>query len=125
MYKLRVSDYMMIAHSLGDPYFGPAQNVHGATYVVHAIFKTDQLNEFNVVIDIGVALKVLKEVLSELNYQNLDHLNQFENALTTTEYLCAFIHSNLKEKVSSFFTGVLEIQLDESPVASASYEGKI
>lgn len=125
MYTLRVSDHMMIAHSLEDPFFGHAQNLHGATYVVQAKFKTDHLNEFNVVIDIGVALNVLKEVLSELNYQNLDHLKQFENSLTTTEFLCAYIHSKVKERVSSFFTGVLEIQLDESPVASASYEGRI
>lgn len=125
MYTLRVSDHMMIAHSFGDPFFGPAQNVHGATYVVHAKFKTEHLNEFNVVLDIGIALKLLQEVLSELNYQNLDHLIQFEGKLTTTEYLCAHIHSKLRDKVSSFFTGMLEIQLDESPVASASYEARI
>ena len=116
----------MIAHSfLGNPFFGPAAKMHGATYVVDATFKTQNLDEHNVVIDIGEAHQILKDVLDELNYQNLDELPQFKGVLTTTEFLCKYIFDKIKEKVESKFSGQLEVVLGESHVAWASYLGDI
>ena len=113
----------MIAHSLPDPAFGPAQNMHGATYVVDAIFYRKELNDQNIVIDIGIAHQLLNETLQELAYQNLDELPQFKAKLTTTEFLAKYIHDQLKQKSTEHFDGELEIILGESHVAWASYRG--
>ena len=110
----------MIAHSLPDQFFGPAQRLHGATYIVEASFCQKQLTEKNVVIDIGEATNKLKKVIQELNYQNLDDLPQFQNIFTTTEYLAKYIHNEIKKDLSADLT--LKIILHESNVASASYE---
>ncbi len=115
----------MIAHSLPDPFFGPASQMHGATYVVDAEFKSTELNEHEVVIDIGVAQTVLGEVLKELNYKNLDEESQFEGQLTTTEFLAKYIHSRVGDKIKSSFHGTLKVTLGESHVAWASYEGEL
>ena len=123
MYSVRIRDHIMIAHSLANPGFGPAQNMHGATYLVDAIFASEELNEINVVIDIGIAHQLLKEVLEPLNYQNLDEMEQFDGHLTTTEFIARYIHDRLAEKCSSHFNGSLEIVLGESHVAWASYKG--
>jgi 6-pyruvoyl-tetrahydropterin synthase len=88
MYSVEVRDRIMIAHSLPDPFFGPAQHMHGATFVVDVAFFRETLTAQNVVVDIGAALKVLNETLKPLTYQNLDLLPQFKGKLTTTEYLC-------------------------------------
>jgi 6-pyruvoyl-tetrahydropterin synthase len=125
MYSVKVRDHFMIAHSLPDPAFGPAQNMHGATYVVDTEYFSKQLNAQNVVIDIGLVQTYLKEVLTKLNYQNLDNLPEFDSALTTTEFLAAFIHDQLKEKVGGAFNGTLRVTLGESHVAWASYEGDV
>ncbi len=121
MYELTVSDHVMIAHSLPHPFFGPAQQTHGATYVVHAGFSTSYLTEEQVVLDIGKAITILKAVLATINYRNLDDLPQFAGRLTTTEALAAHIHECIAAEVSSFFQGSLKITLEESPVARASY----
>ena len=92
----------MIAHSLPDPFFGPAANMHGATYVVDAEFQSAALNPQNVVIDIGFAHDVLKQVLGELNYQNLDEMEVFDGQLTTTEYLAKYIFDRVAESVWGF-----------------------
>ena len=113
----------MIAHSLKDKAFGPAQNMHGATYVVDAVFSSRELTKENIVIDIGLAHEVLKKVLKELDYQNLDELPRFKNKLTTTEFLARYIHDQLLEETRSLFTGVIEVILGESHVAWASYKG--
>lgn len=125
MFELTVSDHIMIAHSLKDPFFGPAQNLHGATFVVHATFSSETLNPQQVVLDIGQGIDMLKEVLSSLNYQNLDELPQFNGELTTTEYLAAYIHRQLAQRVQLVFQGYLKITLEESPVARASYTAPI
>jgi len=123
MYSVRIRNHIMIAHSLKDKAFGPAQNMHGATYVVDAVFSSRELTKENIVIDIGLAHEVLKKVLKELDYQNLDELPQFKNKLTTTEFLARYIHDQLLEETRSLFTGVIEVILGESHVAWASYKG--
>ena len=94
----------MIAHSFKHPGFGPAQKMHGATYVVDVSFFAKALNDMAVVIDIALAHDALKEVLTPLNYQNLDELPQFEGKLTTTEFLAKYIHDEVKAKVAPEFT---------------------
>ena len=121
MFTVTVRDHMMIAHSLPDPGFGPAQNMHGATYVVDAEFSSKNLNKMNVVIDIGEATELLHNVLSTLNYKNLDEISDFENVLTTTEYLAQFVHRKISEKLPDNIS--LKITLHESHIASASYKG--
>lgn len=125
MFTVTIRDHVMIAHSLKSNAFGPAQNMHGATYVVDATFQSENLDENNIVIDIAIAHKVLKEVLLPINYKNLDELPQFTGILTTTEYLASYIHSKIAEQVKPVFSGNLKITLGESHVAWAGYEAKI
>lgn len=120
MYTVKVKEHIMIAHSLPDPYFGPAQHMHGATYVAEVTFMSEVLNEKNVVIDIGEASNITKKVLSALNYQNLDELPQFKDVLTTTEFLASYIHQQIKASLKEELK--LKVELLESHVASASYE---
>ncbi len=115
----------MIAHSLKSPAFGPAQNLHGATYVVDAQFNAKKLDQDNIVIDIDKATKLLQKVLAPLKYQNLDELPQFKGILTTTEYLAFYIHQEMAKEVRSYFKGTLKITLGESHVAWASYKGEV
>ncbi|WP_242092706.1 6-pyruvoyl trahydropterin synthase family protein [Aestuariivivens sediminicola] len=120
MFSVKVTDHIMIAHSLPDPFFGAAQNMHGATYVTEVTFMSEKLNSKNVVIDIGEASLITKNVLSELAYKNLDELPQFKGILTTTEYLAQYIHGEIKKKINNNLK--LKVELLESHVASASYE---
>lgn len=115
----------MIAHSLKSPAFGPAQQLHGATYVVDAEFQSKKLDENNIVLDIDKAMQVVKAVLSPLSYQNLDELPQFKGKLTTTEFLAHYIHQMIAKEVRTYFKGKLKITLGESHVAWASYKGKV
>jgi 6-pyruvoyltetrahydropterin/6-carboxytetrahydropterin synthase len=123
MYHVKVRDSIMIAHSLQHPFFGPAQNMHGATFVVDVTFKSENLDEHNVVIDIGLAHQVIKEVLKPLSYQNLDALEIFKGKLTTTEFMAKYIHDEVKQKVETFFKGSIGVVLGETHVAWAGYEG--
>lgn len=123
MYKIKIRDHIMIAHSLKGKVFGPAQKMHGATYVIDVIFKSKELTKDNIVFDIGLAQDILKEVTKPLNYQNLDDLLQFKGKITTTEYMAKYIHDCVKEKVSSVFKGSIEVELAESHVAWAGYAG--
>jgi 6-pyruvoyl-tetrahydropterin synthase len=115
----------MIAHSLPDPAFGPAQNMHGATYVVDAEFSCADLNTQKIVIDIGLAHELLAEVLNGLRYQNLDEHPDFKGQLSTTEWIARYIHQKLADRLNGAFSGNLKVILGESHVAWASYEGKI
>jgi len=124
MYKVGIKDHIMIGHSLKGAVFGPAQNMHGATYNVTAIFCSSSVSEDNIVIDMGRAHEVIKEVLAPLNYQNLDELPIFKDCVTTTEFLAKHIHDTVKTKVAGEFNGTIEIILDESHVAWASYSGE-
>ncbi len=125
MYSVRIRKHMMIAHSLQSEAFGPAQNMHGATYVVDAEFFCSELDENNIVIDIDLATKILEKAIAPLNYQNLDELPMFEGKLTTTEFLAKHIHAEIAFAIAGGFSGRLKITLGESHVAWASYEGKV
>lgn len=132
MYSVEVRDRIMIAHSLPDPFFGPAQNLHGATFVVDVAFFRRELTRHNVVVDIGAALSVLQETLRPLAYQNLDALAEFKGALTTTEYLCRHIFDRIAEAARAGALGEeggdldrVRVRLSESDLARASYEGAI
>jgi 6-pyruvoyltetrahydropterin/6-carboxytetrahydropterin synthase len=125
MYTVTVRTHMMIAHSLPDPFFGPAAKMHGATYVVDLEFSSEALNPQNVVIDIGVADEVAREVVGALNYQNLDELPAFKGKLTTTEFLARHIHDRMSVRLAGQFTGALAVLLHESHVASAGYSGAV
>lgn len=125
MYTVKIRDHMMIAHSLPSPAFGPAQALHGATYVVDAEFRSETLDENNIVLDIDIAHKTLSAVLSPLKYQNLDDLPAFKGKLTTTEFLAHFVHQSLSDAIKGRFEGSLKITLGESHVAWASYEGLV
>ena len=124
MYSVKVRDHIMIAHSLPDPFFGPAQGMHGATYVVDVTFYSQQLNDKNVVIDIGAAHDALKETLSGLAYKNLDEHSEMQGDITTTEYLAKFIHDKVGARVATVFSGKIRVTLGESHVAWASYESE-
>lgn len=112
---------MMIAHSLPDPFFGPAQQLHGATYITDVVFSSKTLNSHNVVIDIGKAHEILTEALAPLQYKNLDEIPHFKGHLTTTEFLAKYIHDRIKEKVKGHFEGPVSVILGESHIASATY----
>ena len=132
MYKLNVRDHFMIAHSFRGEAFGPAQRLHGATYVVDATFKRDELDADGLVVDIALAGEQLKAVLDALNYRNLDDMPEFEGTNTTTEFLAREIHGRLVAAIRAGRLGAaapgcssLEITLHESHVAWASYEGRV
>jgi 6-pyruvoyl-tetrahydropterin synthase len=116
---------MMIAHSLPGEAFGPAQGLHGATYVVDATFRNEHLDDNNIVIDIDIATRVLKAVLEPLKYKNLDELPAFQGKLTTTEFLARYIFDQMAASVAGSFSGGLKVTLGESHVAWASYEGTL
>src|SRR5262249_12112090 len=101
MFAVEVRDRIMIAHSLPSPFFGPAQNLHGATFVVDAAFFGETLTKDNVVVDIGAAQNVLRKILRPLAYRNLDELLEFTGKLTTTEYLCKYIFDKLAAAADS------------------------
>src|SRR6266487_2213270 len=99
MYSITVSHYVMIAHSLVGAVFGPAQQLHGATYVVEAELRREALDADGIVCDIGRALDLLKTVLGELDYRNLDEMAEFRGRNATTEFLAGEIHSRLARRV--------------------------
>ena len=125
MFSLSVRDHTMIAHSFDSPTFGPAQRLHGATYVVTATFYSPNLDEDNLVIDIGLASRMLREALSSLDYRNLDAVEAFAGKLTTTEFLCGWIHATIARELGDASITELEIELRESHIAWASYRAPI
>jgi 6-pyruvoyl-tetrahydropterin synthase len=129
MFEVTVSDHMMIAHSLPGEVFGPAQALHGATYVVEAAFAREDLDTNGIVLDIGRALEVLKDTLSGLTFRNLDEVDSLAGVTTTTEVLCREIADRLAARVHDGTLGVaaadltgIRVTLRESPIAWASYE---
>ncbi len=122
MYFVKIRESMMIAHSLKHPFFGPAQNVHGATFVVDVTFKTENVDQHNVVLDIGLAHAIVKETLKKLDYQNLDDIEEFTGKLTTTEFVAKYIYDEVTEKVKSFFSGKIGVSIKENPNAWAGFE---
>jgi 6-pyruvoyltetrahydropterin/6-carboxytetrahydropterin synthase len=133
MYSLAVSDHVMIAHSFVGEIFGPAQQLHGATYAVEMELRRAQLDGNGLVCDIGLALAALKAVLAELNYRNLDEAPEFRGRNTTTEFLAGEIFRRLKARIADGALGpgtkaaltALRVTLRESPVACASFEAAL
>jgi 6-pyruvoyl-tetrahydropterin synthase len=132
MYSVTVRDHFMIAHSFKGEIFGPAQNLHGATYVVDVEFKRVELDSDGLVVDIGAALQALRVVLAELNYRNLDEDPAFEGRNTTTEFLARLIFERIAAEIEAGALGegahgltALRVTLHESHVASASYDGAL
>ena len=132
MFAVEVRDRIMIGHSLPDPFFGPAQGMHGASFIVDIAFYREKLTKQNVVVDIGAALDVLKATLKPLAYQNLDALPQFKGKLTTTEFLCKHIFDEVAKAAKSGALGEdgrglakIRVLLHEHDVARAWYEGSV
>ena len=132
MFSVEVRDRIMIAHSLPDPFFGPAQNMHGATFVVDVAFFREALTRQNVVVDIGAALDVLNRTLKPLAYQNLDAIPEFKGKLTTTEFLARHIFDKVADAARSGALGAdgkglakIRVTLSETDLARASYEGAV
>lgn len=132
MYSVEVRDHVMIAHSIPGEMFGPAQRLHGATYVVDVAFMADKLGANDVVVDIGAAIDALKAVLAPIGYRNLDELPQFKGKRTTTEALCRYVFDRLVEAMRAGKLGAdakavtrIKVTLNESHVARASYEGAV
>ena len=122
MYRVGVSDHIMVAHSLRGETFGPAQRLHGATYEVRAEVATPDVDADGIVVDIGFLRTALREVLTPLDYQNLDTLPELADRNTTTEFLCRWIHQALAARLGPRPGSQLRITLVESPTAWASYE---
>ncbi len=133
MFSVTVCDHIMVAHSLKGEVFGPAQNMHGATYAVEVEFRSRQLDRDGIVIDIGLAGALLHQVLQPLTYCNLDDVPEFRGLNTTTEFLAHAIFSRLAEclqasgRVVCGVGGVeaMHVTLRESPTAWAAFEGSL
>jgi 6-pyruvoyl-tetrahydropterin synthase len=132
MYAVEVRDRIMVAHSLPDPLFGPAQGLHGATFIVDVAFTREALSSANVVVDIGRAMELLKETLAPLAYKNLDTLAQFAGKLTTTEFLCRHIFDLIATAAAQGALGEdgkalarIRVTLRETDLARAAYEGPL
>jgi 6-pyruvoyl-tetrahydropterin synthase len=128
LFSLTVRDHIMVAHSFTGEVFGPAQKLHGATFVVDATFSRAELDADNIVVDIGLATAQLGEVLGELNYRNLDEVEEFAGINTSTEFLAKVIADRLADRVHSGSLGdgargltEIAVALRESHVAWASY----
>ena len=122
MFSVTVRDHMLIAHSLRGEVFGPAQRLHGATYVVDATFRRATLDANGIVVDIGRAAEALRAVVAELGYRNLDDEAGFAGVNTTTEVLARVVADRLAERMSGHGLDGLLVTLHESHVAWASYE---
>jgi 6-pyruvoyl-tetrahydropterin synthase len=132
MFAVEVRDRIMIGHSLPDPFFGPAQNMHGATFVVDVAFFRETLTRENVVVDIGAALDVLNRTLKPLSYKDLDTLPEFKGILTTTEFLCKHVFDAMVAAAKSGALGKdagglkkIRVTLHETDLARAAYEGTL
>ena len=128
MFSVTVRDHMMVAHSLQGEVFGPAQRLHGATYVVDATFRGDSLDDDGILVDIGRATEELHLAVADLSYRNLDEEPEFKGTNSTTEVLARHLADRLADQLragalgpSARVSGIL-VTLHESHVASASYE---
>ena len=132
MYAVEVRDHIMIAHSFRGEMFGPAQALHGATFVIDAAFMAEALDPNGVVIDIGRAHEVLKAIVKDLNYRNLDDIPEFGGINTTTEFLTRYVFDRLAAAARSDGLGrdgreldAIRVTISESHVARAWYEGRL
>jgi 6-pyruvoyl-tetrahydropterin synthase len=132
LFAVEVRDHIMIAHSFRGSVFGPAQALHGATFVVDAAFVADSLDANGIVIDIGRAHEALKAILSPLNYKNLDGIPEFKNVNTTTEFLTKHVYDRLADAARRGELGregrelkAIRVTISESHVARAWYEAPL
>ena len=132
MYSLNVRDHIMIAHSFQGQIFGPAQRLHGATYIVDLTFRREALDADGLVVDIGLASQYLKRVLEALNFRNLDDEPDFSGKNTTTEFMAREIFDRMVAELRAGALGpgaqgvnVISVTLHESHIAWASYEGPV
>ncbi len=131
MFAVEVRDHVMIAHSLPSPVFGPAQGMHGATYVVDAAFFSEEIDANGIVLDIGLATEALAAALAPLRYRNLDEVEAFAGRITTTEVLCRHVFDALAQAARAGSLGDggrvrrIRVTLHESHVARAWFEGAL
>lgn len=130
MYSVNVRDHFMVAHSFKGAVFGPAQRLHGATYIVDLEMRRTQLDPDGIVVDIGLATQLLREVLAGLNFRNLDDEPEFHGRNTTTEFMARAIFDRVAAHIRRGALGPhagalawLRVTLHESHVAWAAYEG--
>jgi 6-pyruvoyltetrahydropterin/6-carboxytetrahydropterin synthase len=132
MYAVEVRDHIMIAHSIKGEVFGPAQKLHGATYVIDVRFMRPTLDENDIVVDIGLAIETVKHVLSGVNYSNLDEHSDFHGRRSTTEAVAKWVFDKMKAAIAAGKLGPgalglerMKITLHESHNALASYEADL
>jgi len=132
MFSLTVRDHMMIAHSFNGDIFGPAQGLHGATYVVDVSFEREALDRDDLIVDIGLASEVLSSVIAEFNMKNLDDIEEFAGRNTTTEFMAMTVFNRLAAAIRQGRLGEtgkglcsIKVTLGESHIAWASYHGKL
>jgi 6-pyruvoyl-tetrahydropterin synthase len=132
MFCVEVREHIMIAHSFRGAVFGPAQRLHGATFVVDAAFLTRELDDEGLVVDIGRATEILRAVLAPLNYRNLDEMPEMAGKNTTTEFLAKYIHGQIAARTAAGELGrnpaelaALRVTLSESHVARGWYEAPL
>jgi len=132
LFTVEVRDHVMIAHSFRGALFGPAQALHGATFVVDAAFIAERLDGNGVVVDIGRAHEALKVILAPLNYRNLDEIPEFKGANTTTEFMTKYIFDRLAQTARAGDLGrdgrelnAIRVTISESHVARAWYEASL
>jgi len=132
MYSLTVCDHIMIAHSFHGEEFGPAQRLHVATYAVECEFRAARLDDLQLLIDIGLAKTVLRQILETVDYYNLDDLAPFKGINTTTEYMAFYLHGKIAEACKDGRLGPgarnvtsIKMLLREAPTAWAAFEGPL
>jgi 6-pyruvoyl-tetrahydropterin synthase len=132
MYGLEVRDHIMIAHSFKGEFFGPAQRVHGATFVCDVAFFRETLGPNEVVVDIGAASDALKATLAAINYRNLDEVQEFKGRQTTTEFLARYVFDQMKAALKAGKLGAdsdgiskIKVTMHESHVARGWYEAAV
>ena len=132
MYTVTVRDHVMIAHSFKGDVFGPAQRLHGATYVVDVEFRRPDVDTDGIVVDIGRAGDTVKRILGEVNFRNLDEVAEFKGRNTTTEFMARFVFDRIARAIGAGDLGpgaaaieTVRVTLHESHVASASYDGAV
>lgn len=132
MFSLTVRDHFMIAHSFNGEIFGPAQRQHGATYVADVTFKRPELDDDDLIVDIGLASQALGDILSEFNFRNLDEVAEFRGRNTTTEFMARVVFDRLVRAIEGGRLGEtargltqMSVTLHESHIAWACYEGAI
>jgi 6-pyruvoyltetrahydropterin/6-carboxytetrahydropterin synthase len=132
MYSVLVRDHFMIAHSFTGAVFGPAQRLHGATFIVDLEFRRQELDSDGIVVDIGRASETLRRILGTVNFQNLDDIPAFKGRNTTTEFMARYVFDAVATAIAGGELGAnasaiesLKVTLHESHVAAASYEGPL